>query len=98
MTPPPASAQVDALEARLASLESEVREVHQTLTRIESAILGLDGKGGVLGRIDRMDADVLLLLADYHGRRGIQQFVAPFWAILGGVAVVISEHLLGRFF
>ena len=98
MTPPPSTAQVDALDARMAGIESEVKEVRQTLTRIESAIIGLDGKGGVLGKIERIDTDVLILLADYHARRGIQQFIAPFWAVIGGLAVVLGDKLIGRFF
>lgn len=95
---PPASEQVIALEGRMTAMEGDIKEIRQTVTRIESAIIGLDGKGGLFTRLERVDADVLVLLADYHARRGIQQFIAPFWAVLGGVVVVVSEHLVGRFF
>jgi hypothetical protein len=98
MTPPPSTTQVDALETRMANIEAEVKGARDSLARIESAILGVDGKGGLFARVERVDADVLVLLADYHARKGIQQFVAPFWAILGGLAVVVSEHLIGHFF
>src|ERR1051326_3463225 len=95
---PNASEQVTALEARMVSMETDIKEIRQTTTRIEDALIGLDGKGGVLRKVERMDEDMTVLLADYYGRKGIQQFIAPFWAVVGGVVVLVADKLLGRFF
>jgi len=42
---PPASEQVAALEGRMTSIESDLKEIRLAVTRIESVIIGLDGKG-----------------------------------------------------
>ena len=98
MTPPHASEHVVALEDRMSAMEGDIKEIRQTTTRIESAIIGLDGKGGLLRKVERMDEEVAELKADYHARKGVQQFVAPFWAVVGGLAVVLGDKLVGRFF
>lgn len=79
-------------------MEGDIKEIRGTLTRIESAIIGLDGKGGLLRKVERMDEDVLTLLADYHARKGVQAFVAPFWAAVGGIVVLVADKIVGRFF
>lgn len=96
MTPPQES--TAGLEPRIARIEGDMQEVRQSLTRLEGALIGLDGKGGLLRKVESTDADVETLMADYHARKGLQQLIAPFWAIVGGVVVVLADKFVLAYF
>lgn len=87
-----------ATNGRLQTVNDKMDDMRACVQRVESALLGVDDRGGLFEKVGKMEEKLDTLMADYHERQGLQRFSAPMWAILGGLIVAVGDHLLGRFF
>lgn len=80
--------------ARIERVEDSLTSMAKSITRIESALVGYEGNGGILQDMTSVKARVAALETHHITRDAIEKSRAAKWGIIGGIGGSVAAGVV----